>query len=152
MSKAKGDVWESEHQLFHQLDAKFHFGLDAAAEHLTAKCDRYITKEQDALTQPWGGNGWVWLNPPYSRELIKQFMEKVHAETMSGTDVVTLTRFDPSAEWFKQHVDGVAHTVLMLGNRVKFHGATDSYNFPCCVSIFRGGWTGTTDYKIWVYK
>lgn len=41
------------------------FTLDAAAAPHNAKCDRYYTRADDGLSQPWTGR--VWCNPPYSR-------------------------------------------------------------------------------------
>lgn len=43
--------------LFDELDAVFHFDLDAAATPENAKCARFYTKEDDALKKSWGGGG-----------------------------------------------------------------------------------------------
>ncbi len=40
------------------------FTLDVAAAPHNAKCERYYTREDDGLSQPWTGR--VWCNPPYS--------------------------------------------------------------------------------------
>lgn len=51
------------------------FDLDpcAAPGHNTA--DHLYTKEDDGLSREWFGR--VWLNPPYSQPLIKQFVAKL---------------------------------------------------------------------------
>lgn len=48
------------------------FSLDAAASEWNAKCDRYYSEKDDALTQEWTGR--VWCNPPWSN--IQPFVEK----------------------------------------------------------------------------
>ena len=42
------------------------FTLDAAAASHNAKADRYFTRDDDGLAQPWGPGERVWCNPPYS--------------------------------------------------------------------------------------
>lgn len=41
------------------------FTLDVAAAAHNTKCKRFYTRDQDGLTQDWGG-ARVWCNPPYS--------------------------------------------------------------------------------------
>lgn len=55
MFSSKTDLWETPQEFFDNLDALFHFTLDACALPENAKCDRYFTPEQDGLSQPWGG-------------------------------------------------------------------------------------------------
>lgn len=168
------DYWETPPELFDALDREFNFLIDAAAKASTKKCERFISEEEDALSVDWAAElkamemvsrsqGSIWVNPPYSRKNIDAFMEKVAAEAAEGTQIVTLTRFDPSAKWFQKNVDGVATEVRMLGRRVKFVGAESAYNFPCCVSLFnlpypafeRSGIRVTyaaTNYSIWNWR
>lgn len=40
------------------------FTLDVAAAPHNTKCERFYTREDDGLNQPWWGR--VWCNPPYS--------------------------------------------------------------------------------------
>lgn len=61
--------WSTPPDLFAELDAEFHFDLDAASTDENALCERHYTKEDDGLAQPWDGN--VWCNPPYGREIGK---------------------------------------------------------------------------------
>lgn len=158
------DYWETPPELFNTLNMRHRFLIDAAAKKTTAKCEHFFSEEDDALSIDWtkelkavemvvGYTGSIWLNPPYSRGNINTFMEKVADEHAKGVStIVTLTRFDPSAKWFQQYVDGVAFKVLMLDRRVKFVGAESAYNFPCCVSIYPKGvsdYIYDTDYQIW---
>lgn len=132
--------WGTPLDLYNKLDEEFHFELDACASVDNHKHKNYITIEQDSLTVDWSQYGSVWVNPPYSRGLIRPFMQYVNDMSEEGTCVVTLTRFDPSAKWFQHLVDGKADEVRMLDRRVKFVGQDGeplaAYNFPCCVSIY----------------
>lgn len=49
---------------FDPLNERFGFTLDVAAAPHNAKCERFYSREDDGLTQPWHGR--VWCNPPYS--------------------------------------------------------------------------------------
>lgn len=69
MFSSKTDMWETPQAFFDELDAEFHFTLDACALPENAKCARYFTSEMDGLSKKWGGV--VWCNPPYGREIAK---------------------------------------------------------------------------------
>lgn len=58
------DDRETHPEVFDPLNGRFGFTLDVAAAPHNAKCERFHTREDDGLTQPW--NGRVWCNPPYS--------------------------------------------------------------------------------------
>lgn len=49
------DDWETPQALFDELNAKYHFELDAAASDNNHKLDRYYTSQDNALLQKWGG-------------------------------------------------------------------------------------------------
>lgn len=130
--------WETQPELFNTLNEEFNFTLDAAASHINHKCDAYFTKEENSLDKNWSNySDTIWVNPPYSRDLIVPFMKKVVEESLKGSTIVTLTRFDPSAKkWFQQYVHNKADEVRMLMRRPKFVGSDSAYPFPCCVSIY----------------
>ncbi len=86
-SAATGDH-ETPDDLFDQLNAEFHFGLDAAANEANHKCERWLGPGglvPDALS----GVRWshyaegkpIWLNPPYGRG-IEAWLETAFAEAM----------------------------------------------------------------------
>jgi len=52
---SKSDEWYTPQKLYEELDAEFHFNLDPCATPESAKCEMYYTKEQDGLSQKWGG-------------------------------------------------------------------------------------------------
>lgn len=47
--------WCTPQDFFNELDAEFHFTLDAAATDKSAKCSKYFTPETDGLKSSWGG-------------------------------------------------------------------------------------------------
>lgn len=49
------DYWETPQWLFDSLNEKYHFTLDSAASDENHKCSKYFTKEDDGLSQDWGG-------------------------------------------------------------------------------------------------
>ena len=74
--------WTTPRDLFDELDAEFHFDLDAASTDANALCTRHYTKESDGLAQEWRGS--VWLNPPYGREIGK-WMQKAAESNRGGS-------------------------------------------------------------------
>lgn len=88
-------------EFYNKLDQVFHFQLDAAASKANAKCSNYFTKKDNALEQEWICYGWVWLNPPYSREAggIEKWLGKAYDEANAEGNcdgVVCLTICDVS--------------------------------------------------------
>jgi len=118
------------------LDALFGFTLDAAATKDNAKCARFFTKEDDALTRYWDDDGGaVWLNPPYSRD-IDEWVAKARFEAETGgvTAVVVLLPACTDTKWFDVVDDHAAW--LPLRGRLKFKGAEASAPFPSLIAIF----------------
>lgn len=50
--------WCTPQDFFNELDAEFHFTLDAAATDKSAKCSKYYTPETDGLKSSWGGRSY----------------------------------------------------------------------------------------------
>jgi len=68
----------------------------------TVKAESYFTKETDGLAHTWSGK--VWLNPPYAKPLLANFVEKTIAEYESGrvTEAIVLTHSYTDTAWFHQ--------------------------------------------------
>lgn len=81
MRSSNSNEWTTPRDLFDELDAEFHFDLDAASTHENALCETHYTAEEDGLSQPWEGFR-TWCNPPYGREIGK-WVRKA-AETAGG--------------------------------------------------------------------
>lgn len=131
------EEWSTPADLFAELDNIFHFDLDACATALNAKCADFITKQEDALKQPWRGT--VWMNPPYGRK-IAAFMRKAYEESVGGATVVCLVPARTDTVWWHRYAR--RGQVIYLRGRLKFGGAANSAPFPSAIVIFWGGKLG----------
>lgn len=93
---------------------------------------RYFTKAEDGLVQPWAGN--VWLNPPYGRGLIEEWVEKAiyEMEFMRTNQIIMLVNNCTETEWFQSLLDE-AHAVCFPCGRIEFWGPNRR---------FGSGWNG----------
>jgi phage N-6-adenine-methyltransferase len=73
--------------LFDQLNARFEFTLDAAANASNAKTEAFYDLESDGLSQPWAPHR-VWCNPPYSN--LGAWVAKAHEELLAGCPVIVM--------------------------------------------------------------
>lgn len=66
------------------------------------KAEMYYSKEDDSLTEGLEWHGRVWLNPPYSGVLIRQFVAKLIAQYEAGnvTEAIILTNNSSDTGWF----------------------------------------------------
>ena len=78
----------------------------------------YYTAQDDGLSQDWQGR--VWLNPPYSSELIVKFTEKLIAELSRISQALVLVNNATETEWFSRLVSR-AGAVCFPKSRVKFY-------------------------------
>ena len=127
----RGD-WETPAAVFHALDKKFAFELDACASHDNTLCDSYFTEEDDGLSQCWiapdsfsaRGNAefrdflTIWCNPPYGRDVGK-WVEKAYRESQEGCTVVMLVMASTDTRWWKDWVWKAAEVRFITG-RLKF--------------------------------
>ena len=134
---SKSDEWSTPQDLFDDLDAVFHFDLDACASRENAKCRRFFTRKDDALAQEW--KGVVWMNPPYGRQ-IGHFVKKAHDSSLNGATVVCLLPARTDTRWWHDYV--IHGHVIFLRGRLKFEGGPYSAPFPSAVVIFWGGVLG----------
>jgi site-specific DNA-methyltransferase (adenine-specific) len=139
MTSARED-WETPQDLFDQLNAEFHFDLDAAASSENAKCERFFTKADDALLQEWKGS--VFCNPPYSK-LLGKWVEKAFDEWDKGNadTVVMLIPARTDTKWFHKYVWGMVEAELaevrFIEGRLRFKGAEHNAPFPSMIVIWR---------------
>lgn len=136
------DLWRTNRAAFQALDAEFGFEIDLAADTTNHLCPRWLGPgglHEDALAVEWPSLARVgWLNPPYSTDLILQFMEAVARHSRRMT-IVTLTPLDPSTEWWEY--TRAATEIREMPHRMKYlkaDGVTDpGAMFPSVVSIFK---------------
>ena len=76
------------------------------------------TKEQDGLRMPWGKTEdvRVWLNPPYSRPLIEQFVRKMADHNNS---IALLVNRQDNVMW-QEVIFPTAASMIFMRHRVKF--------------------------------
>jgi phage N-6-adenine-methyltransferase len=101
-----------------------------------------FTEEDNGLALPWFGK--VFLNPPYSRGMIR-WIAKAHAEVESGRAdmAVCLVPARTDTAWFHRHVAGHADVWLLKG-RLAFGDGTQSAPFPSAIII----WNASAEVRI----
>lgn len=64
------------------------------------KASKYYTEDDNGLLLPWYGN--VWLNPPYARGMVEQFIDKLIQEIVLEriTQAIVLTNNATETKWF----------------------------------------------------
>ena len=79
------------------------FTLDAAAAPHNAKCERFFTRADNGLTQPWTGEK-VWCNPPYSN--LYDWVDKAWTEYPETRGIVMLLPANrPEQKWWQELVE-----------------------------------------------
>lgn len=86
------------------------------------KASAYFDQDDDGRQQQWKGN--VWLNPPYSTELIRDFIAKLCEELESGnvSSACLLSNNGTETQWF-QSACALASAVCFPKGRIKFLGS-----------------------------
>lgn len=84
----------------------------------TVKAETYYTAETNGLTKEWCGN--VWMNPPYSTELIDKFVDKLVEQKDNYKQAIVLVNNATETEWFEKIVN-IASVVCFPRHRVKFY-------------------------------
>ena len=130
---SKKDDWETPQDLFNKLNAEFNFDIDVCASKENAKCERYYSEEDDALSKEW--KGYCFMNPPYGRK-ISRWIEKAYESARSGeATVVCLLPSRTDTKWWHTYIMK-ADTVRFIKGRLKFEGAKNSAPFPSAIVIF----------------
>lgn len=86
----------------------------------TVKAKKFFTADDDGLSKPWKGR--VWLNPPYAKDLIGKFCDKL-AEGVDGgkvTAAILLVNNATDTAWFHR-VASKASAVCFVKGRIAFH-------------------------------
>lgn len=90
---------------------------------------RIYTKDDDGLTHSWQGN--VWLNPPYAKDLIGKFIDKLCYHLSGGdvTEAILLVNNATETEWFGKAIS-YASMVCFPSSRIKFWQADGTKGQP----------------------
>jgi phage N-6-adenine-methyltransferase len=143
MGLARADDWETPPEVFDPLNREFGFTLDVAASPHNAKCERYLTHEQDGLISDWGQDV-CWCNPPYG-PVIGRWIRKAWLASKYGATVVMLLPARTDTGWWHDYAQ--RGDVRFLRGRVRFlrkgerigdtsNGSATS-PFPSAVVVFR---------------
>jgi ParB family chromosome partitioning protein len=91
--------------------------------------ETFYTIEDNGLTQHWAGR--VWMNPPYAKELIDGFMQKMAHHYLAGdvTAAIVLVNNATETDWF-QAVARHAAAICFPNGRVRFWGPDGATGAP----------------------
>jgi phage N-6-adenine-methyltransferase len=86
----------------------------------TVRAGTYFTAESNGLDKDWTGN--VWLNPPYSRGLIRPFVDKLIKEVENGNaeQAILLVNNCADTAWF-QDAAQAASAICFPRGRIRFY-------------------------------
>ena len=126
--------WRTPPDLFARLNRRFQFDYDAFASHENALCGLYSTvrgtftklgdepglypENGDGLTFSWDTLR-VFMNPPYTRGLIEQCVEKAFNERDNAAIIVALIPAATETRWFQRFILPHCH-IDWLPKRVRF--------------------------------
>lgn len=112
-SRMNTDVWLTPPYIIEDLGP---FDLDPCSpiDRIWETAKKYYTIEDDGLIQDW--DGYVWLNPPYSREAVK-WVKKL-SEHNNG---IALIFARTETKMFFNYVWDKADCVLFIKNRLTFY-------------------------------
>jgi site-specific DNA-methyltransferase (adenine-specific) len=118
---------------------KYDIIFDVCATSKNSKCERYLTRHENALNHNWGTlydvnsrDQYLWCNPPYSRGNISAFAQKIIMESiLHAVRVLVLCRLDNTI-WHGELLHKCA--VLYIPNfKLKFENHKNGSTFPVCV-------------------
>ena len=127
-SSARQD-WETPHDLFAALHARFNFTVDGAAHEGNKKLPRYWS---DAFAQSWAGER-VWCNPPYGRFQLPFIHEAAKRE--AALSVLLIPVRTDTRIW--QETILPRAEVWFLRGRLRFVGSKHGSTFASALVFFR---------------
>jgi hypothetical protein len=103
-------------------------GLDPASNAqsiVDATRDYRLERGENGLHLPWRGFGLVFLNPPYSDEIIP-FMRRADEHGALGIEVIALVPNRSDTAWYQDNVANVAAKCEWRGRLIHPRGVADS--------------------------
>lgn len=130
---SKDQTWSTPQNFFDELNIEFKFTLDPCAIPETAKCKKFLTPDDDGLSQDWAPDR-VFMNPPYGRA-IKHWIKKAFDESQKGALVVCLIPSRTDTVYWHNYV--MRGEIRFIKGRLKFGDSKNSAPFPSAIVIFR---------------
>lgn len=95
----------------------------------------YYTEETDGLAHEWSGK--VWMNPPYAKGLIGQFIQKLSDAYDSGdvTEAIVLVDNKTDTRWFSRIWESCSAVAFTVG-RIGFYNKDTESSSPTNGSAF----------------
>lgn len=124
--------------LWDPLHEEFQFTIDGAASKKNAKLPRYVTKEQNALTQDFADER-VWCNPPYTRGAVKDFFHHFMSITRrpKGQCLLAVLLIPTYTERSWYHKYRSQFEVRFIAQRIAFIGGESGARGNHMLVIFR---------------
>ena len=119
MHSSGNNEWGTPEKIYNPLNEIYKFTLDPCCTPETAKCSKFFTAEDNGLEQSWA-NERVFMNPPYSRDLLKHFIKKAYEESeFNNALVVALIPSRTDTEYFHKYITKAKEIIFVKG-RIKF--------------------------------
>ncbi len=128
--------WRTPKELFDELNAEFHFVLDACASPENNLCTLYFDKETNCLDKSWNCGGAVFCNPPYGRKMVR-FIKKAYEENKKGVTIVLLIPARTDTNYFHDYIYK-QHEVRFIRRRLRFSGSNTDAPFPSMIVVMKG--------------
>lgn len=121
--------------LFDKLNKIYNFSYDLASNKNNTLCKNFFTKEENSLIQDWYKlKGWLWCNPPYSRQLLKLFYKKADEETQKGAKIIMLVPARTDTLYFHKYAYK-KYEIEFLKGRLRFNNINNA-PFPSMIIKF----------------
>lgn len=141
MFSSKKQDWETPSKFFDEINSKYHFSFDLAANIQNAKCQKFYTPLDDSLNQDWEKiKGNMFLNPPYGRDLKKWVKKAAETSLEPNQFLVMLIPARTDTSYWHDYIFGKAEIEFLRG-RLMFEAdgvPGDRAPFPSALVIYKG--------------
>jgi len=130
---SQSNEWSTPQDFFDELNKEFHFIMDVCATKENAKCEKFITEDEDGLATDIFWSSCNWMNPPYGREIGK-WIKKASENPIT----VCLIPARTDTKYFHEYIYNKPNVeVRFIKGRLKFGGHKNSAPFPSMIVIFK---------------
>ena len=119
------EIIEAAREVFHGF-----IDIDPASSDMAnevVKAEVYYTAETDGLAHHWYGN--VWLNPPYSSDLVEKFIHKLSDDEKHIDSAIVLVNNATETAWFSELIS-MASAVCFPRSRIKYYTPSGKTGSP----------------------